>query len=191
MKVKIKEIARSIQFGTHLRGGTQGAVKYLLSRHFDKHSKLTKFSDSFVAHEEKNARYLLSESDVIVAGKGLRLFAWSYQSEFGACIPSSLFYVIKVDVQQILPTYLVQMLNSQKLQFRLKLIASGSTLLSIPKRELMELELEIPSLEKQQEIVDAIHIFEKDIALTTSLLDQKITLKKGIINQLLTQEIDN
>ncbi|MBE7649019.1 restriction endonuclease subunit S [Tenacibaculum finnmarkense] len=191
MKVKIKDIVSSIHFGTHLKTEEQGTVKYLMSRHFDKHYKLTNFSNSFVTLQDKNTRHLLCEGDVIVTGKGLRLFAWEYQPKFGTCIASSLFYVIKLKNKQVLPTYLVQLLNSEKIEFQLKKIASGASIFSIPKKELMELELVIPTIEKQQEVIKAINIFEKDIALTTALLKQKIILKKGIINHLLKKETDN
>ena len=186
---KLEDIAK-LKFGLHTETAAEGNVKYLLAGHFNDSGQPANFSDSFLLADARNQRFLLQENDVILAGKGLRIFAWAYDVDFGACIPSSLFYLIRTDKDVILGKYLACLLNSEKMQHQLKLIGSGATITSIPKRELSELKIEIPSLKEQQKIIDAAELFDGEIELLQRILEEKQKLKRGVLNKLLkTSEI--
>ena len=185
---KLGDIAE-IQFGSYDKPQEIGSVKYLHAGHFDKLYKPTKFEDSFVELDGKNDKFLLQANDVILAGKGNRTFAWAYTEDFGKTIPSSLFYIIKTNTSEILGAYLAQYLNSEKVQYNLKLIGAGATITSIPKKELEEITVVIPSLEEQQKMVDFIDLLDKDLQLTQNLLEKRTALKKGLINRIMNNQI--
>ena len=94
-----------IQFGSYDKPKEKGNVKYLHAGHFDKLYKPTKFKKSFVELDGKNDKFLLQSNDVILAGKGHRTFAWAYESSFGKVIPSSLFFIIKINSKEVLSKY--------------------------------------------------------------------------------------
>ena len=186
MVQKLGNIAE-IQFGSYDKPKEKGSVKYLHAGHFDELLKPSKFEESFIELDEKNQKFLLQPNDVILAGKGYRTFAWAYDVEFGQAIPSSLFYIIRAHSSKVLGSYLAQYLNSEKVQHTLKHIGAGATITSIPKKELEQVSVVLPSLEKQRELVGFINLLDENLVLTQGLLEKKMALKKGLINRLLNE----
>lgn len=190
MHKRLKHIC-SAQFGPFLRNQDKGTCKYLTASHFDSNCQPTKFENSYVAEGKKTEQYLLQKGDVLLAGKGHRLIAWAYQSEMGKCIASSLFYVLKLEQDYILPQYLALFLNSTKPQHQLAFMSSGATIQSLPKNEMLELKIQIPSLDKQQQIVNLAQAQQKEVNLYQEVLNQKNKLNQAIINQLINQEYEH
>lgn len=188
MKRKLGDIA-DIHFGLNKQDKEGGEYKYLLSSHFNSSYKPTKLEDSSVKKTEKSESYLLHDNDVILAGKGHRIFAWAYDPSFGPTVPSSLFYIIKTNPEEISGAYLAYYLNSDSVLHKLKLIGAGSSIISIPKRELTQVEVFIPSIDEQQRIISLAKLFEKDIALSKEILEKKKELKRGLINQMITKNL--
>lgn len=188
MKVfKIGDIA-DVQFGPYLKVDAKGTVKYLMGGHFDDNYKLNNFSDSYVVKNEKTERFRLQPNDVILAGKGHRTFAWAYSEAAGYVVPSSLFYVLRCHQNVLMGKYFAAVLNSERMQHQLALIGSGVTITSIPKKELKELELLVPPIQEQQKFLEVYNLLDKDIELTDKLLQAKRKLKRGIVNDLLTNK---
>lgn len=188
MVQKLGNIAE-IQFGSYDKPQEEGSVKYLHAGHFDKLLKPTKFEESFVELDGKNDKFLLQPNDVVLAGKGYRTFAWAYDVDFGQAIPSSLFYIIRTNSSEVLGAYLAHYLNTEKSQYKLKLIGAGATITSIPKKELAQLNIVLPSIDEQRKIVDFIDLLDEDLKLTQDLLNKRTALKKGLINRLINNEI--
>ena len=188
MLQKLGNIAE-IQFGSYDKPQEKGSVKYLHAGHFDKLYKPTKFEKSFIELDGKNDKFLLQPNDVILAGKGHRTFAWAYNEDLGQVIPYSLFFIIRTNSSEVLGTYLAQYLNTEKLQYNLKLIGAGATITSIPKKELEEITVVIPSIKEQQRMVDFIDLLDEDLRLTQDLLKKRTALKKGLINRMMYNQI--
>lgn len=186
-KRKISEIG-SVQFGANAKGGLTGDCKYLLSSHFDDLYQPSKFDGSFIQSAPKLDRYLLEENDVILAAKGHRIFSWAYLSKFGKCLPSSLFYIIKTNPNEILGEYLALYLNSAKTQYQLKFLGGGSSILSIRKKELMQLEITVPSLEEQKRLIEFSQLMNQEIAITEEILNQKKMRKNALINEIINSQ---
>lgn len=184
MRKSVQDIV-NIQFGPYYKGKDKGDIKYLLSSHFDSNNMLSKFEKSYVDENEKTLKTVLQDGDVLLTGKGTRLFAWTYERKMGKCVASSLFYVLRLHTSQVLPKYLTYYLNSDRSQFILNQIGAGATILSIPKKELAKMTIEFPSLEEQSKIVEILQKIEEDIDLTTQLLDKKKQLKRGLINHMI------
>lgn len=182
---KLGHIAE-IQFGPYIKEAQKvGKIKYLMAGHFDKYNQFTNFERTFIETNEKTKRFLLQENDVILTGKGKRLFAWAYDPQIGKAMPSSLFYLLRPKNKHIIGQYLAHYLNSEKMLYKLKLIGSGSSLPSIPKKELMELEVLVPTLKEQQKFIEMAQILDRDIILTENLLENKKMLKRGLLNDMI------
>jgi restriction endonuclease S subunit len=160
----------------------------LFRSHFDNLCEPTRFEKSYVEIDGKNEKHLLQPNDVILAGKGHRIFAWAYEADFGKAIPSSLFYIIRTNPSEVLGAYLAQYLNSEKVQYNLKLIGSGATITSIPKKELEQISIVLPSIEEQNKIVDFIALLDADVSLTHNLLEKRTALKKGLVNKIINTQ---
>lgn len=159
-----------------------------MASHFDSHYRPSRFALSYVNADEKLARGLLQSSDVILAGKGQRSFAWAYNEDFGPCIPSSVFFIIRVVDEQIIPAYLALYLNSERVQNQLRLISAGGTIPSIPKKELQQLTISVPNVEQQHEIIAMAELLVENLSLTEKLLEHKKTLQKTILNRMITSQ---
>nr|WP_293304527.1 restriction endonuclease subunit S [Allomuricauda sp.] len=188
IKQKLQNIA-NIQFGLYEKPHHTGSIKYLHAGHFDKLYNPTEFKDSYVELDGKNDKFLLKPNDLILAGKGHRIFAWPYDPNFGEAIPSSLFYIIRPNTDYVLGEYLAYYLNSEKIQYELKLIGAGATITSIPKKELGQITINLPPIKKQQEIIELIRVLDENIELTKDLLEKRTTLKRGLVNRIMNQEI--
>lgn len=184
MLQKLGDIAE-IQFGSYDKPQEKGSVKYLHAGHFDELYKPTKFEKSFIELDGKNDKFLLQRNDVILAGKGHRTFAWAYTEDMGKAIPSSLFFIIRTNASKVLGSYLAQYINSEKIQYNLKLIGAGATITSIPKKELEEITVVIPTMKEQQKMVEFIDLLDKDLQLTQNLLEKRLALKRGLINKIM------
>ncbi|MEM5563955.1 hypothetical protein WNY78_02515 [Psychroserpens sp. AS72] len=185
MNIKLGEIAYEILFGSYEKPKDEGRVKYLYAGHFDDTYMPTKFEGSYVELNSSSDKFLLRSNDVILAGKGHRIFAWAYDPDFGQAIPSSLFYIIRTNPEKIFGEYLASLLNSEKMQHKLNLIGSGATITSIPKKELVDLDIVVPSISKQLKLMELSHLLNENISLTKKLLKQKETLKRGAINKMI------
>lgn len=191
MKYKLTDLAQ-IYYGPHEKGQISGAVKYLVSSHFDHFFQPSLFKESFVKDSNGRERYLLQPNDVIITGKGQRIFAWAYKPEFGKVIPSSLFYIIKInEPDKVIGEYLASFLNSEKINYKLKSLSAGTSIPSIQKNELGQLNVIIPSMEEQKRIVNLSILLDKDVALAAKLLEKKEALKKGLLNRVINNKIQN
>jgi len=188
MKVyKVGDIAE-VQFGPYLKSKDKGTAKYLLGSHFDDNLQPNNLQGSYVELNNKVEKSQLQQNDVILAGKGLRTFAWSYNNKYGPIVPSSLFYLLRASEDLIIGDYFAAVLNSERVQHELALIGAGATITSIPKKELKELEIAVPPIEEQKKFLEVYNLLDKDIELTNKLLQAKRNLKRGVVNELLTNK---
>jgi restriction endonuclease S subunit len=77
------------------------------------------------------------------------------------------------------------------MQHQLGLIGAGATVTSIPKKELSQLEIVIPSINDQRNFLKIYNLLDKDIELTKKLLQTKRDLKRGLVNELLMNKNEN
>ena len=186
-KKKIENVIGSIKYGPHLPTELGGTIKYLKGNHFDEDYQLSVFSESYLFPEEKLDKFFLTEQDVILAAKGFRNFAWSYDPQYGQCVASSLFYVLKVDTDQILSQYLALCMNAPKFQHQLKLIGLGSNIPSIPKKELLRLTIDLPPLAVQQKTIELHQLMLKQMELEKKIMEKRKKMNQGLIDLITTK----
>lgn len=191
MKHQLNEIAQ-IFYGPYEKAETKGNIKYLVSSHFDEFFEPSEFKDSYVDSVKDAEKYILRPNDVIVTGKGQRIFAWAYKVEYGTVIPSSLFYIIKLsNNSNIIGEFLANVLNSEKVNHKLKSLSRGTSIPSIQKKELGLLQINIPTIEKQKQIIELSKLLDKDVTLATELLEKKKALKTGLLNMIINNTKSN
>ena len=185
MEHRLGEIAQ-VYYGPHEKADTEGKIKYFVSSHFDSFFEPSIFKDSYVDIIKDTDKYLLRPNDLIITGKGQRLFAWAYKEKYGEVVPSSLFYIVKLqDKSKVLGEYLAIVLNSEQMSHTLKAISGGTSIPSIKKKELEQLQLFIPSIEKQRQVIKLSNLLDQDIELAMKLTEKKTTLKKGLLNRII------
>ena len=176
MKSKIQDIA-ILQTGLFAKPLTIGEVVYLQSKHFDEQGNLIASLHPDLLIEDISKKHLLRAGDVLFAAKGTKNFAAVYEEPNLPAVASTTFFVIRLLGSNVLPEYLTWFLNNPNTQASLKAQAIGTSIPSISKQVLEELEIPIPSIEKQKLVVSIskLRLEEKTIQMKLeSLRDKKI-----------------
>lgn len=179
---KISEIAEVVS-GVYLLAAPYGEVYYLQIK--DLLSESPEKTASKVTLSAKNERYLLAKGDLLFAGKGTTYLCKVFDLDIPA-IASTTFYIIRIGDGDILPDYLCWYLSQPK---TLSIIKSGQVGTGTPlirKKILENLEIAIPDLKTQQQIVELAKLQQKEEELLKT-----ITEKRNLItNQLIMNKIN-
>jgi len=152
LRIALKHIA-SIQTGVFAKPIPKGKIVYLQAKHFDENGELTENLYPDLDASSKIKKHLLLKGDVLFAAKGSKNFAAWYENDEMPAVASTSFFVIRPQDKNILPGYLTWFLNHSSTQALLKGQARGSSIASISKSVLSELEIPIPNIEKQELIL--------------------------------------
>lgn len=184
MKSKLKDIIK-IQFGTYAKPEKEGTIPYLQAKNFTEDGVLLGNFDAFLPNQNITNSSLLRKGQVLFAGKGNRFFASEYKQEWGEVIASSLFYVLEVSSENILPEYLAAVLNLPQNISYFQQAGTGSNILSLRKKELEDFEIEIPPLHLQHKIVEMKRLHLKELELADKIKEQKKLLYQASITKIL------
>ena len=178
LKVKIQDIA-TLQTGLFAKPLANGEVVYLQSKHFDDQGNLLAILHPDLLLEDISEKHMLCAGDVLFAAKGTKNFATVFENHNEPSVASTSFFVIRPTDKKLLPQYLSWVLNSPTTQILLKGQAIGTSIPSISKQVLENLEIAIPSIDKQKAILQITKLRNKE-----KFLKQKIeTLREKQIQQ--------
>ncbi|WP_162633212.1 restriction endonuclease subunit S [Echinicola strongylocentroti] len=153
-----------IHTGLFARPEKLGDVTYLQARHFDEEGNLVCELEKDLSTSEINPKHILNQGDLLYAAKGNKNFAFLYTEGLVPAVASTSFFVLRPKVNQsikkVVPEYMLWYLNQPKTMDYLKSMAKGTSMLSISKQTLADLEVEIP-VESIQEKIGAINALRK------------------------------
>ena len=184
MKTTLKNIT-SIQTGVFAKPTAEGEVVYLQAKHFDEAGQISAALHPDLKADSVSEKHLLKEGDVLFAAKGLKNFAAVYDIEEPA-VASTSFFVIRLEEEfksRVSPKFLAWLMNHPVAQAYLKGQAMGSSIASISKGALEDLEISVPAIETQELILNISELRNKEIALRQqieTLRDKQI--QQQIIN---------
>lgn len=184
MQIKLKEIAH-IQFGNYAQPSKYGTISYLQAKHFNDFGQYIGENDTFIEEDEKSAENLLEDGDILFAAKGFRFFATLYHNQLGKAVASSIFFIIKPNIELVEPGYLVSILNLPKTILHFHQSGAGSSIPSIRKGELEDFTINLIPREQQRKIVAIQDLYLKDIELTNELIKQKNILHQTVISKII------
>ncbi len=185
MDIKIKNIAR-IRSGIYQKDSPDEDTLYLQVKDYNQNGELKKDEiKSSIKKEDKVKSHLLYDGDLLFAAKGTSNFCALYNINIGEAVASSSFFVIRVSSPIIAPEYLCWYLNTPKILGQLKANAVGSSTPSITKPMLEELEISIPSIEKQRAIVTFSELQDKEVDLHLRIAQKKKELTDHILNKII------
>lgn len=148
---KLQEIA-TIQSGVFAKSAVTPNALYLQLSDFNEEGKLRPETACTVSIVGKAERHLLSSGDLLLASKGNNNMCIVVPPIQERSVASPTFLVIRIhDKQQVLPEYVAWFLNlpSTRQQLAGK-VAKGSAIQSISISDLTDLQVALPSIEKQQ-----------------------------------------
>jgi restriction endonuclease S subunit len=184
LKSKLKHIT-SIQTGVFAKPTQNGEVVYLQAKHFDENGELAEVMYPDLEADGKIKKHLLKKGDVLFAAKGSKNFAAWYENDEMPAVASTSFFVIRLNDQNVLPGYLTWFLNHPGTQTLLKGQARGSSIASISKAVLSELEIPVPDIQKQELVLRIFKLRNKE----KNLKQQIENLRENKIQNLLINAI--
>jgi restriction endonuclease S subunit len=185
LKTQLKDITQ-IQTGLFAKPAGIGELVYLQSKHFDEYGQLHAVLHPDLVTEGITEKHLLQNGDVLFAAKGTKNFAAVFENHNEPSVASTSFFVIRPTGKNLLPQYLAWFLNNHTTQKLLKGQALGTSIPSISKQVLENLEIAVPSIETQKAILQITKLRNKEKSLK-----QKIeVLRDQCINQQLFQAMN-
>lgn len=185
MKTTLKHIT-SIQTGVFAKTISKGEIVYLQAKHFDENGEISETLYPDLDADSKIEKHLLKKGDVLFAAKGTKNFAAWYENDSMPAVASTSFFVIRLQVPNILPGYLTWFLNHPNTQIFLKGKARGTSIASISKAVLQDLEISVPDIEKQKLILTIYQLRNKE----KNIKQQIETLREQQIQQQLINAIN-
>ena len=184
MTYKLTDIIK-MKSGVFAKGDTNPDVYYIQSTDFDSDKKWVENLNPVLSAGPKLEKHILNQGDILFAVKGREFFAVVYDGRYAPAVSSSTFLVLQVKAKNILPEYVVWFLNHSKSQAILWSMARGTAISSITKSTLEQIEIPIPSVSKQNSILEFSNLQKKE----KQLQQQIIQLKQVYINELTYKSI--
>lgn len=172
MKTSLYNIA-TIHSGIYAKPDFRGEVYYVQARHFDADLEFDRQVKPDLKLEGKIERHLLRKGDVLLAVKGNDNFAVLYKGIIKPAVASSMFVVIRIKDYNVLPEYLTWFLNLHSTQKHLQAASRGSDLRSLNQSQVEQIEIVIPSLQKQQNIAQFYSLRKRERILFRQLDELK------------------
>jgi len=185
LKTLIKDIT-NIQTGLFAKPSGNGNVVYLQSKHFDEYGQLHADLHPELLAEGISKKHFLKDRDVLFAAKGTKNFATVFENHNEPSVASTSFFVLRPTDKKVLPQYLAWFLNSNATQTLLKGQAIGTSIPSISKQVLENLEIAVPNIETQKAILQITQLRNKEKALKQEIE----TLRDKQIQQQITNAIN-
>lgn len=184
MKKTLKNIS-SIQTGLFAKPDSYGELVYLQAKHFDESGHLNTILHQDLKQDNVTEKHLLKDGDVLFAAKGVKNFAAVYESHNLPAVASTSFFVIRLFDKNIMPEFLAWYINHPNSQKFLKAKAIGSSIVSISKTVLEELEISIPDIPAQKAILKITQLrqTEKHLKQQIEMLREK-QIQQQIINSI-------
>ncbi|MBK9193240.1 MAG: restriction endonuclease subunit S [Crocinitomicaceae bacterium] len=110
-----------------------------------------------------------------------RIFATVWQGQIKEAVATGTFIVLEPRSKEIIPEYLALYLNSSKAKRYFDLHLKTATVNHIGKKQLDQLEIEIPSIQKQQLLVKAYQLIVEEKNLATELVKRKEKILNTLI----------
>lgn len=170
------------------RPGDMDAIQYriLTLKSFDEDGFLVKEElDTFKAFEEIESKYITSKGDIVVRlSMPFTTITIDKESE-GILIPS-LFVVIRINCNDILPSYLSLYLNSNKMKKQYIREARGSAIQILKTSAFKEFEIMIPDMSIQEQAVTLNELMMREKRLLQLLIKENNKRNQIILEKMIS-----
>ncbi|MDE5763729.1 MAG: restriction endonuclease subunit S [Ruminococcus sp.] len=136
----------------------------------------------FYASENLTSNYLTQTGDIIVRTSEPYTPVYITR-EYAGLVISSHFVVVRVDTSIAFSQYIAWYLNQERIKKSFRMSCTG-ILKQIKPSVIAETEIELPSLERQKQVVALYDISRKEIQLSEKLLREKEIYYQSLINKL-------
>lgn len=175
--------------GHHLRGRaiphSDGTHRLLQIGDFDESRQSIRLSHVIqIRATETPSDILLQPGDVLFLAKGSRNFAYALGAVAGPTLAAAHFFVLRPKEGRVLPEYLAWYLNQESVRRYLRRNTGQGVHMPVVRREVLEnIEIQIPSLEKQRAVLAAAALMNKEQELLRRLAGLRKDLTTAVCLQ--------
>lgn len=181
MNLKLRNIATT-QSGIYEKNHPEGDILYLQVSDFKNGKELNNELKPAIINNERVKKFILQDKDLLFAAKGTSNFCAMYRSGKEKAVASSSFFVIRILNNNVDPEYICWFLNTPHILTHLKAHAVGTSIPSITKTMLENLEINILPLEKQRLIVAYHNLQDREVELHALIAQKKRLLTDHILH---------
>ena len=168
---KLNNIA-TIQTGVFAKTTPNPNALYLQQSDFDSRGELRDTTQPTIATD--NPKHLLAAGDLLLASKGNNNICVIVPEIEQKCVASPSFLVIRLrDKSAILPEYIAWYLNLPTIQTTLALQARGTSIMSISKATLGDLEIPVPPIERQKKYIELSKLQKREQELYKTIAERR------------------
>ena len=190
--MKLKDIA-NIKVGLPLvrkKGALYDDIffeyKMVTLKSFSKDGTLLKNElDTFISKEKLKDKYLTKKGDILIRLREPYI-AVSIDNELDNLLVPAFIAIISPKIK-LNSNYLSYYINSNYIQHKLQKLTKGTTINMIKAKDLGEIEIFLPPLQKQNKIVSLMQLANKEIKLLKDLADKKEKLKNQILDTIIKE----
>ena len=169
--IKLHSIA-VIQTGVFVKVVPNPNALYLQQSDFDGNGELRNTTQPTII--VANQKHLLSAGDLLLASKGNNNICVVVPKLEQQSVASPSFLVIRLhDKSAILPEFVAWYLNLPATQTTLALQARGTSIMSISKATLGELEIPIPPIERQKKYIELSKLQKREQQLYAAIAERR------------------
>ena len=128
--------------------------------------------------------YLL-KGDILFLRAGANNFAFHYDGKFPVAVASSMFFVLRPIRSDVISEYVFIFLNQYAAQAKLHPIKAGTHVTNVTKAMLEQLNVPLPSIEVQKNIVSA----HQQLQLEKTISENIIRNKSMLLNSIMTNPV--
>lgn len=175
MQYQLCDIA-TVNSGVYLKPSPAGTYAYLSAKHFDAYGKvrLDMLQTAAQVHiEGRKADNILQDGDLLLIAKGHHNRVCLYTKSIGPAVASSTFIVLRCKTEIVRPTYLQWLLNTSIVQRKLAHRSRGTHIMSLSIKTLELLRLDIPELQRQEDMVALHQLIIQEQQIQEELIAQK------------------
>lgn len=168
---KLNNIA-TIQTGVFAKTTPNPDTLYLQQSDFDSRGELRDTAQPAIATD--NPKHLLAAGDLLLASKGNNNICVIVPEIEQKCVASPSFLVIRLhDKSAILPEFVAWYLNLPTIQNTLAAQARGTSIMSISKATLGELEIPILPIERQRRYIELSKLQKREQQLYAAIAERR------------------
>lgn len=188
--VKLTDIQLGYQFRTKPEGDESGSVALVQIKDIlPDRSGINEKSPLRFEPDRNPDKQLLQEGDVLFMGKGTAPFACTVGKLSRPTVAGGMFYILKPDTEQVLPSYLAWVLSNKQTLEKLKIASGTGVAMPVIRRaELEKLRIPVPPLEIQRLIGELQELKTLEQTLMNELSEQKKILVEGVCKRLVAGE---
>lgn len=190
MKTKLKDIADVVlgqSFRNRLERDEDENIAVVQMKDLTAENRINITALVRVYLKKINKRQLIKKNDIIFRARGLTNTAAHIDQNIGQAVVAAPLLRIRISDKNVLAEYLVWWINQPKSQVYLASHAEGTAQKKISVQVLKELCVEVPSVEKQKQIVGLANLAREEQKLLCELANKRTKYMEGILMQVASE----